>query len=69
MFDELITCAVEDLYKEAEDISKTLKKEDVETFIRTLKKRVPELTVVQEKELHRLGRKILKQFDMKPIRD
>ena len=69
MFEILITCSVEDLYKEAENISKSLKKNDVEMFIRTLKKRVPELTVEQEKKLHKLGRKILKQFNMKPIRD
>ena len=47
----------------------SLKLENVEEFICALKKRVPELTVEQEKKLHKLGRKILKQFNMKPIRD
>ena len=69
MFEIVLTCKIEELYQHAEQISKTLKKEDVEPFIRTLWKRVPELSVSEEKKLHKLGRKILKQFDMKPIRD
>ena len=69
MFEILLTCKIEELYQHAEQISKKIEKENVEPFIRTLWKRVPELSVPQEKKLHKLGRKILKQFDMKPIRD
>ena len=69
MFEILLSCKIDELYQYAEVISKSLEQKDVETFIRTLWKRVPELSVPQEKQLHKLGRKILKQFSMKPIRD
>ena len=69
MFEILLTCKIEELYQHAEQISKKIEKENVEPFIRTLWRRVPELSVPQEKKLHKLGRKILKQFDMKPIRE
>ena len=69
MFEILLSCKIEELYQHAEQISKKLEKENVEPFIRTLWKRVPELSVPQEKKLHAFGRRILKQFDMKPIRD
>jgi len=69
MFEILLTCKTEELQQNAERISKSLESENVEEFIHTLKKRVPELTVIQEKKLHKLGRKILKQFNMKPIRE
>ena len=68
MFDIFLTCKAEELQKKAEQISVSLKQDEVETFLQTLWTRVPELTVAQEKELHKLGRKILKRFDMKPIR-
>ena len=69
MFEILLTCKTEELQKNAEMISASLESNnDVETFIRALKTRVPELTVEQEKRLHKLGRRILKQFNMKPIR-
>ena len=41
--------------------------DNAETFIRILWNRVPELTDEQEKRLHQLGRKVRKQFNMKPI--
>ena len=68
MFEKLLTCKTEELYWHAEEISKHIEKDDVEPFIRALWKRVPELTVPQEKKLHQLGRKLLKQFGMKPIK-
>ena len=68
MFDAILTCKVEELQENAERISVFLEPDDVEVFIRTLWTRVPELTVAQEKELHKLGRKILKRFNMKPIK-
>lgn len=63
MFKELLNCSVDELQQYAEKMSLTLKEENVELFIRTLWKRVPELNVEQEKNIHRLGRKILKQFN------
>lgn len=69
LFDILLNCRVEELQKEAEQIVNSIEKNEVETFIRILWKRVPELTVEQEKQLHKLGRKVLKKFGMKPIRD
>jgi len=69
VFEILLTCKPEELQQNAERISVSLESENVEEYIRALKKRVPELTVEQEKKLHKLGRKILKQFNMKPIRD
>ena len=69
MFDILSTCKPEELFKNTEELSAKLETpEDAEALIRILWKRVPELTVEQEKELHRLGRKIRKRFHMKPIR-
>jgi len=68
MFDILLTCKVNELKQKAEQISASLKPDEVEPFIRALWTRVPELTVVQEKELHKLGRKILKRFSMNPFR-
>jgi len=57
MFEELLTCKTEELQQNAERISASLESSnDAEAFIRTLKTRVPELTVEQEKRLHRLGR-------------
>lgn len=41
--------------------------EDAEKLIRILLNRVSELTIQQEKELYKLGRKIRKKFNMKPI--
>lgn len=69
MFEILLTCKPEQLQSYAEEISQDLQAEDVELFIRTLWKRVPELSVEQEKKLHQLGRKILKRFHMSRIRD
>jgi hypothetical protein len=69
MFDILLTCKPDELQKHAELIASTVEKDDVETFIRTLWKRVPELTVEQEKELHKLGRRVLKKFGMHRIKD
>ena len=68
MFDELTACRPEELQEHAERIAKTLKVDNAEAFIRILWKRVPELTDEQERRLHQLGRKVRKQFHMKPIR-
>ena len=69
MFDELTTCKPEELQEHAEKIAQTLNADNAETFIHILWKRVPELTDEQEKRLHQLGRKVRKQFNMKPIRE
>lgn len=69
MFEILLDCKPEELQQNAERISVSLEQKNVEEFIRTLKKRVPELTVAQEKQLHKLGRQILKRFNMKPLKD
>ncbi len=42
--------------------------EDAEKFIRVLWTRVPELTNEQEKEIHKVGRKIRKKLNMPPVR-
>ncbi|MDO5521906.1 MAG: hypothetical protein Q4G58_15535 [bacterium] len=69
MFDLLLTCTTEELYHNAELLAEELSSEAMaEEFIRTLFKRVPDLTEIQEKELHRLGRKVRKKFGMKPIK-
>lgn len=69
MFDELTACRPEELQEHAERIAKTLHVDNAEAFIRILWKRVPELTDEQERGLHQLGRKVRKQFNMKPIRE
>ena len=69
MFEILLSCKPEELQYHAERIAQELRQEDVEPFIRTLWKRVPELSVEQEKKLHQLGRKTLKRFHMSRIRD
>ena len=70
MYDILTVCKPEELQRYSEELSVNLETaEDAEKFIRILWKRVPELTEQQEKELHKLGRKIRKRFHMKPIRD
>lgn len=69
MFEILLTCSPEKLQYYAEEIAQNLEAEQVEAFIRTLWKRVPELSVEQEKKLHQLGRKTLKRFHMGRILD
>ena len=70
MFEILAICRAEELLKHTEQFFEVLKnEEEAENLIRTLWKRVPELTDQQEKELHKLGRKIRKKFNMKPVRD
>lgn len=69
MFEIVLTCKVEELLYNTEQLFKTLKDEnEAEQLIRVLWKRIPELTNEQEKELHKLGRKIRKKFNMKPIK-
>lgn len=68
-FDELLTCKIDNLQEVAEKISLTIEKEDVETFIRTIWERVPELTEEQEKKIHKFGRTVLKKFNMKRIKE
>lgn len=68
MFDMLLTCNIEDLLSYTEQLSESLKdSEEASKLIRVLWKRVPELTIEQEKQLHKLGRKIRKRFHMKPV--
>lgn len=70
MFEIISTCKPEELMYNTEQLFPSLgNAEDAEKLIRILWKRVPELTVPQEKELHKLGRKIRKKFNMKPIRE
>ena len=69
MIDELKTCRPEELQEHAERIARTLHADNAEAFIRILWQRVPELTDEQERRLHQLGRKVRKQFHMKPIRE
>lgn len=70
MFEILSSCKPEEMQQYAEAFSAQLESAaEAEQLIRILWKRVPELTVLQEKELHRLGRKIRKKFHMKPIRE
>lgn len=69
MFDKLTTCKPEELQEHAERIAKMLNADNAEAFICILWSRVPELTDEQEKRLHQLGRKVRKQFHMKPIRE
>lgn len=69
MFNILLTCKAEDLYKNTEQLLDSIKTEEqAEMVIRMLWKRVSELTEEQEKELHKLGRKIRKKFNMKPVK-
>lgn len=70
MFEKISTCTLEELLRTTEILSNQIENtEDAEILIRMLWKRVPELTVEQEKELHKLGRKIRKKFNMQPIRE
>ena len=69
MIDELKTCRPEELQEHDERIARTLHADNAEAFIRILWQRVPELTDEQERRLHQLGRKVRKQFNMKPIRE
>ena len=69
MFYELTTCKPEELREHAERIAKILNPDHAEAFIRILWNRVPELTDEQERKLHQLGRKVRKQFHMRPIRE
>lgn len=61
MFEIISTCKPEELLHNTEQLFLSLENaEDAEKLIRVLWKRVPELTAPQEKELHKLGRKIRK---------
>lgn len=69
MFQILLNCKNEEILYNAEQLFLFIKsKEEAEQFIRVLWKRVPELTEQQEKEIHKIGRKIRKKFKMKPIK-
>lgn len=69
MFEILFTCKAEELLSETEQLFGSLKDEnEAEQLIRILWRRVPELTDEQEKQLHKLGRKIRKKFHMKPVK-
>lgn len=70
MFEIISTCRPEELLRYTEILSTQIEiAEDAEKLIRMLWKRVPELTVQQERDLHKLGRKIRKKFHLKPIRE
>lgn len=57
------------LLQYTEQVAISLKtKEEAEQLLRILLKRVPKLEQ-QEKELHKVGRKIRKRLFMKPIKD
>ena len=69
MYEEMMICRINDLYKIAERLAETLTSEEMaREWIITLFKRAPELTEEQEKKLHQLSRKVRKKFGMKPIR-
>jgi len=69
MYNVLLTCKPEELYKNTEQIFDSIRTEaEAEIVIRMLWGRVSELTEEQEKELHKLGRKIRKKFNMKPVK-
>lgn len=69
MFDVLLTCKPEELLHYFEQEFDSIKTEaEAETVIRLLWSRVPELTEQQEKELHKLGRKLRKKYNMKPVK-
>jgi len=69
MYEEMMTCRINDLYEIAERLAETLTSEEMaKEWIITLFKRALELTEEQEKKLHQLGRKVRKKFGMKPIR-
>lgn len=68
MFEILSVCKLEELLQDTEQFYPLLEnEEDAKKLIRILWNRVPELTIQQEKELHKLGRKIRKKSNMKPI--
>lgn len=70
MFEILRDCKTDDLYKNAEKLaSELVSEEEARKWIIALFQRVPELTEVQERELHKLGRKVRKKFGMKPVRN
>lgn len=70
MFEKILTCRPEELLLNTEILfAQTETAENAEILIRMLLKRVPELTVQQEKDLHKLGRKIRKKFNIKPIKE
>lgn len=69
MFDVFLTCKPEELAHYFEQEFDSIKTEaEAETVIRLLWSRVPELTEQQEKELHKLGRKLRKKYNMKPVK-
>lgn len=69
MFEKVRTCEIKELLQIAEEFSTVLKTaEEAEAFLRILWKRVPELSPQQEKELHKVGRKIRKKFHMKALK-
>lgn len=69
MFEKVRTCEVKELLQIAQEFSTDLKtSEEKETFLRILWERVFELSPQQEKELHKVGRKIRKKFLMKPLK-
>ena len=68
MFAILRDCKTEDLYKNAEELAGELDSEEMaKGRIIALFLRAPELTEAQEKELHKLGRKVRKRLSMKPV--
>ena len=68
MYEEMMTCRINDLSEIAERLAELTSEEMAREWIITLFKRAPELTEDQEKKLHQLGRKVRKKFGMKPIR-
>ena len=69
MFKDILSCKISELNGIIEEYYYSLEtKEEAELLIRTIWKRVPELNVQQEKEIHKLGRLIRKKFNMKPVK-
>lgn len=69
MYDVFLTCKPEELLYYFEQEFDSIRTEaEAEMVIRLLWNRVPELTEQQEKELHKLGRKLRKKYNMKPVK-
>ena len=69
MYDVLLTCKPDELLEKTIKVFDSInKEEDAEKVIVMLWSRVSELTEKQEKELHKVGRKIRKKFNMKPVK-
>lgn len=70
MFEIISTCRPEELMRYTEMLYTQIETaEDAEKLLCMLWKRVPELTIQQENDIHKLERSIRKRFHLKPIRE